>query len=107
MNPVIKPTVGRVVWYFPGPTDQMYDPSYVEPRSASIARVWDDNLVNLRVDDQHGTPVSRMKVPLFQEVAKDNPPKASYCTWMPYQKETAAKIAELEERSKKEADDGS
>lgn len=91
--PTIKPTPGRVVWYYPAinsaelgfasaPGDQ--------PLAAIVAFVWSDSMVNLTVFDANGAPHSRTSVQLVQDVQGDRP-ASPYCTWMPYQKDQAAK----------------
>lgn len=87
---MIKPTVGRVVWYYPtghSPGDQ--------PLAAIIARVWSDTRVNLAVPDEHGSPYRLLttSVLLVQE-GDDVPEGGGYCTWMPYQISQAKAHAE-------------
>lgn len=87
---MIKPTVGRIVWYWvakPSPQKQ--------PLAAVVASVIDDGLVNLAVFDASGASHPERNVPLIQE---DIPamPGVHYCEWMPYQKGQAAKTEALE-----------
>jgi hypothetical protein len=56
---LIQPSVGRVVWYYPGPSDPLYMPGYAEPRAAIVARVWNDRMVNLSVASTEGVMASR------------------------------------------------
>lgn len=77
---MIKPTVGRVVNYFPrgnaeGP-----------PLAAIIACVWSDTCVNLAIFNASGTPMSDPPtlVLLVQE-GNPRPTGGNFCEWMPYQ----------------------
>lgn len=91
----IKPTVGRVVLYVPGPGDHANEG---QPHAATVAFVHDDNLVNLSIVDANGMQYSRTHIPLVQDVQDGAPLPAphGYCHWMPYQVGQAAKTEELE-----------
>ncbi len=78
---MIKPTVGRVVWYYPPgrkPDEQ--------PQAAIVAHVWSDTCVNLAIFDDNGQPCppGRTSILLVQE-GVEVPSGGNYCTWMPYQ----------------------
>lgn len=89
---MIKPTVGRVVWFY----------KYVEgqghkgPLAAHVAYVHTDTMINLMVIDENGNPHSQTSVYLHQE--GDEIPSHNYACWMPYQKGQAAKTEELEKK---------
>ena len=97
---MIKPTVGRVVWFFGA---DWYDPSFGdgeysrEPRAAIITHVWHERMVNLTVFDRNGRSHGVTSVDLLQD---DDPPggQSYWCAWMPYQKGQAAKTEELEKK---------
>ena len=97
---MIRPTVGRVVWYRPGKYD---DIARIDgaPLAAIVASVFGDDCVNLTVFDAMGVAHPRTSVTLVQD---GGPPVealgdgASYCEWMPYQKGQAAKTEALEAR---------
>lgn len=89
---MIKPTVGRVVWYRPVNEHIPHDAS--QPLAAIVTYVHSDRFVNLCVLYQDGHPQSRTSMFLIQE--GDEPPNHSYCEWMPFQKGQAAKTDELE-----------
>lgn len=99
---MIKPTVGRVVWYWPSkyPAADGNRPIYemphdgVQPLAAMITNVYTDTMVNLVVFDANGNPQSRCSVDLIQEGQPK--PDGRYCEWMPYQKGQAAKTEQLE-----------
>lgn len=92
-NPVIPPTVGRVLWYYPalrsGESNFAVHADGGGPYAAIIAHVWSETMVNLTVFDANGAPHSRTSVTLIQDddVATDN----AFCGWMPFQKGQAAK----------------
>lgn len=95
---IIKPTVGRVLWFYPG---TLYaegrgiaysDPG--QPLSAMIAYVHSDSMVNITAWDQNGKKFSVTSVPLIQ--GDDKVPESFHCVWMPYQKGQAAKTEALE-----------
>lgn len=88
---MIKPTVGRVVWYVPDPTDEFLKSDQV--CAAIIAYVHAPDLVNLMVIGPGGDTYCRERVDLLQDGAS-----CAYCTWMPYQKGQAAKTEELEKQ---------
>lgn len=83
---MIKPSVGRVVWFTPYtvlPADfLMIDAK--QPCSASVAYVWNDRLVNLTVSDHYGYTHAFTSVRLLQD--DDAKPEGGYfASWMPYQ----------------------
>lgn len=81
---MIKPTIGRRVWFYPNGAISGFTASPDQPCDAGIAYVWTDRMVNLSVADHNGVVMGRTSVPLLQD---DDPVPASgaYCTWMPYQ----------------------
>lgn len=93
---VIQPTVGRVVWYWPHPTQVApgFCPGQDQPLAAIIAHVWSDSCVNLVVFDANGIAHNRTSVLLVQEGA--NRPAYDFCEWMPYQRGQAAKAEALQ-----------
>ncbi len=91
---MIKPTVGRVLWYYPKGRK-----AGEQPQAAMIAHVWSDTCVNLAIFDDNGCPlaVPPTSVLLVQEGA-EVPSGGRYCTWMPYQQGQAAKAEALEKQ---------
>lgn len=93
---MIKPTVGRVVWFHP--KGQSVNDAK-QPLAAIVAHVWSDTCVNLAIFDANGVPMASppTSVLLIQD---DNPIPSGglYCTWMPYQIGQAAKMELLEKR---------
>jgi hypothetical protein len=78
---MIKPTIGRVVWYSE-PNRKGTDQSH----AAIVTYVWTDRMVNLAVFDPNGVPYNRTSVKLVQ--AEDEVAGlvgTSYAEWMPYQ----------------------
>lgn len=96
---MIKPTVGRVVWYTPaasrdedGGTVYEFPCDGEQPLAAMIVYVHSDSMINLVVFDSNGNSHSVCSVDLVQE----NHPKPNggrYAEWMPYQIGQAAKHA--------------
>jgi hypothetical protein len=107
---VIKPTVGRKVWYRPSrsdltgplPMSMMGNPDYnPQPLDATVLAVHSDRLVNVLVLDVYGKPFSKTSVKLLQE--GDETPKTvdgveayGYVEWMPYQAKAAAREPALD-----------
>jgi hypothetical protein len=93
---MIKPTVGRVVWFYPS---QEPPPRFVvhdrnQPCAAIIAFVYNDTTVTLNVSDHAGQPWGWERVLLWQ--GEGERPTERFCEWMPYQKGQAAKTEALE-----------
>jgi len=94
---MIKPTVGRVVWFTPSSVHPVPDFLSIDPKqpcNASVAYVWNDRMVNLTVSDHYGKSFNMTSVQLLQD--DDAAPANGYfCSWMPYQAGQAARVAEL------------
>lgn len=99
---MIKPTVGRKVWYRPSKNDLVgHIPMSAcgdQPLDATIIAVWGDRMVNVLVTDVNGRQFPVTSCALLQE--GDEPPKdlegknaGRYVEWMPYQVTQAAKEA--------------
>lgn len=94
MSQVIKPTVGRKVWFRPNGAMNLngaylnnHDAS--QPMDATIVCVWGDRMVNLVILDHDGIPHQQRSVTLRQP--EDPAPGGMYCEWMPFQVGQAAK----------------
>lgn len=92
---IIKPTVGRIVWYHPSNVldsvlARFNTERQVDPMAAQIVGVDTDERVNLVVYDALGTQVVRLGVLLVQKDAPA-PAEGGYCYWMPCQTAQAAK----------------
>lgn len=97
---MIKPTVGRVVWYTPAKDDYgraQFACSFEQPLAAIIAHVHSDSMVNLTVFDANGASHGVCSVDLIQD-GQPKPDHGRYCEWMPYQKGQAAKTEQLEQK---------
>ena len=95
MSNIIKPTVGRKVWYRPSEGDQLGPtPMAVtgnQPLDATIIAVWGDRMVNLLVMDAVGRQFPVLSVSLLQgddkpHLDREGKPSGRYAEWMPYQK---------------------
>lgn len=81
---MIKPTIGRRVWYRPGPFGLPGMTNFGDqPLDAGIVYVWGDRCVNLDVTDHAGRHHALTSVTLLQE--GDAVPGGHYAEWMPYQ----------------------
>lgn len=78
---MIVPTVGRVVWFWPG--GRRAKENGVQPYAALVAFVHSDRLVNLGYVDANGGHSSATSVTLVQE--GDAVPDFGFAEWMPYQ----------------------
>jgi hypothetical protein len=89
---MIKPTVGRVVWFTPATDDQTFR-DYNPPFAAHVAYVWGDTCVNLAVILPDGSGfVGETSVTLVQsDEEKAAQVSGRFAEWMPYQKGQAAK----------------
>ena len=76
---MIKPTVGRILWYFSGG-------EYCPEKAAIVTGVHGDRMVNLCVFDDSGA-VPHPSIWLVQP--NDERPTGEYCSWMPYQTKKA------------------
>lgn len=97
---IIRPTVGRVVWYRPPghPVD-------AQPCSAQIAYVHTDQMVNIGWLTPNGESKAATSVYLDQGVRPrpDYVKDSGYCQWMPYQVGQAQRTQELEQRIRAES----
>lgn len=84
---MIKPTVGRVVWLWNAPLGTVK--AATQPFAATIAYVYDDQLISVSYVDHNGDQYGARHVKLLQDDQSGIPdPKEgerAYCTWMPYQ----------------------
>lgn len=105
MSNVIKPTIGRKLWYYPSDYDRglllelEHKPAGVievldeiQPCDADVCYVHGDRLVNLVVHDHFGRAYARTSVTLLQP-GDTVPNGGGYATWMPYQIEAALRHA--------------
>ena len=89
MPGIIKPTIGRKVWFQPNGINVIENRVVQEfadqPMDATVICVWGDRSVNLRVTDHAGFTHRAASVALLQE--DDEPPEVNtpYCMWMPFQ----------------------
>jgi hypothetical protein len=81
---MIKPTIGRVVWFYPDGTASR--DAGEQPNSAMVAFVHNDRLINIGYLDHNGLPRHATSQRLLQE-GDDEPssPTAPFCCWMPFQ----------------------
>jgi len=88
---MIKPTIGRQVWYTPSATDRANVVIQDDQKhAATVVSVHSDTEVNLAVLDAVGQPYTVLGALLVQD--NEYPAEGiGYCEWMPYQKGQAAK----------------
>ncbi len=94
MQTIIKPTVGRKVWYRPCANDKTgpvpMSAAKNQPLDATVIAVWGDRLVNVLVTDTQGKQFPVLSVDLLQpgdEPRKDTEGNFAgrYVEWMPHQ----------------------
>lgn len=105
---MIKPTVGRVIWYWHNVGHGRVCLDEDQPMAALVAYVHTrpeprDNapgyeLVNLVVMDHEGNTSSALHVPIYDDVVPPDVDAGHYAEWMPYQVGQAKKTEELERR---------
>jgi hypothetical protein len=108
---LIKPSIGRIVHYFPrqnelngaGSPHPYLSGAPGHPMAAIITAVHSDRMVNLSVFDGNGQQFGRTSVTLVQEGDREEGngyhiPEQGYCEWMPYQIGQAQKTEELEKQ---------
>lgn len=95
---MIKPSIGRVVWFTPSSNTGSSDFAPGAPLAAIVAHVHSDQLVNLAVFDANGVAHSRTSVTLLQDddIAQEH---GYYAEWMPFQKGQAAQTEAYEAKS--------
>lgn len=76
---MIKPTIGRQVWYRPHPIEKIAQ--HNQPFAATVVHVINDTIVNLAIFNEQGQPAFKPNVILVQ----DRPAVDGECEWMPYQ----------------------
>lgn len=91
---MIKPTVGRKVWYWPSTQDKSgtFPVQQVtgQPLDATIIAVWSDRMVNVMVTDIAGKQFPVLSCTLLQPgdpvpAYADGQVAGRYVEWMPYQ----------------------
>lgn len=89
---MIKPSIGRVVWFTPSKSDPSLTGSD-QPLAAIITYVHSDVMVNLAVFDANGSVAPRTSAYLVpdDEVPEIYRENGYYAEWMPFQKGQAAK----------------
>lgn len=91
---MIKPTIGRVVWFFQNGVGRADEKR--QPNAMLVAFVHEGGeLVNLGGFNSNGQPISACSVPLLQEESQ-YPVVEAFCCWMPYQIGQAAKEKQMD-----------
>ena len=88
---MIKPTVGRVVWFY----KYWANTGHKGPLAAIVSCVHSDSMVSLMDIGESGTTFGEQSVRLVQE--NEEVPEANYCCWMPFQIGQAKKTELLAE----------
>lgn len=98
MPAIIKPTIGRKVWFQPNGINVIDNHVITEfadqPMDATVVCVWDDRCVNLRVTDHAGFTHRAGNVVLLQE-GDEAPADVPYAMWMPFQLGQAKAVADV------------
>lgn len=93
MLTIIKPTVGRKLWFFASAKhyeDFKAGLHEAQPFDATVIFVHNDNCVNIAAISHHGQPDVALGVMLAQE-GDESEPTGAHCRWMPYQTAQQAK----------------
>lgn len=77
---MIKPTIGRVMWYWP-----VKEARGNQPLAAIVVYVHGDNMVNLVAFASDGFSISCRSVPVVQDGSPYTVGDSPYVEWMPYQ----------------------
>lgn len=77
---MIKPSIGRVMWYWPE-KESRGD----QPWAAIVTYVYGDHMVNLAVWDSMGNGKTKTSVPIVQDGSSYTVGDSAYVEWMPYQ----------------------
>jgi hypothetical protein len=88
---MIQPTVGRVIWYWPisAWSHRILEPS--QPFKADVVCVLPNDTINVAGYDHFGVPFSDTSVQILDLAEGEPKPAFAFCSWMPYQKQVAAK----------------
>ncbi len=87
---MIKPTIGRKVWYWAHTPSEGYENA--QPEDATVVFVFSESMVNLRVTDHSGN--SRPETSVFLWQGEGSQPDTRHAQWMPYQVGQAKKERE-------------
>lgn len=101
MSKIIKPTAGRIVYYYEakaGSADNGTPTITVHgPLAAIVTCVWGDNCINVAVHNASGSGAfARTSIRLVQP-GENQPAIGEWCEWMPYQIEQAGRAPVLNE----------
>lgn len=78
---MIKPTIGRKVWFWAHKPNSGYENS--QPEDATVVFVFNHSTVNLRVTDHSGTSRPETSVALWD--GEGEQPVTRHAQWMPFQ----------------------
>lgn len=89
---MIKPGIGRQVWFTPAKGTPMTQHSDRQPFAATVVYVWGDEMINIAAFDHNGVLHQETSVTLLQdrEPSPTEQEHGRYCEWMPFQKGQAA-----------------
>lgn len=95
---MIKPSVGRIVWFF----DELRKPND-QPLAAMITHVFHDRCVNLAIFEANGNV--RVDPPTSVQLLQDDDEAPGlnwyFCQWMPFQTAQASKTSRGKNRAPK------
>ncbi len=77
---MIKPTIGRVMWYWPAKEHRGE-----QPWAAIVTFVHNDNMVNLVVWNPNSDGQPKSSVPIVQDGSPHTVGDSPYVEWMPFQ----------------------
>jgi len=108
-TPIIKPTIGRRVWFRCSDSfakeKGIYRIDDVQAMDAGIVYVHGDTMVNLNITDHIGNTHAINSVTLVDDANGNS--YVMWCEWMPYQKEQVKTVKSLDTTGDNQVADGS
>lgn len=109
MSKIIKPTVGRIVYFYEaksGPYDNGPTVKVTGPLAARVTAVHGDTCINVAIDNANGSgSFGRTSIRLLHP-GEHRPTLGEWCEWMPYQIEQANQAEAIRDGARSLIDSG-